>query len=53
MPRMLVSASLTGNEIDEIDKLVIAKVYLNRADFVRTVIREELKRIKKSIQKSR
>ncbi len=46
MSRMLVSASLTGNEIDEIDKLVTAKVYLNRADFVRTVIRKELEKIK-------
>ena len=46
MSRMLVSASLTGTEIDEIDKLVTEKVYLNRADFVRTVIRKELEIIK-------
>lgn len=50
MSRILVSTSLTETEINKIDGLVTAKVYLNRADFVRTVIRKELETIKQNSQ---
>jgi Arc/MetJ-type ribon-helix-helix transcriptional regulator len=42
----VVGAKLTRNEIDQINKLIEAGVYLNLSDFIREAVREKLAAIK-------
>src|SRR5512136_1892244 len=42
----VVGAKLTRNEIDQINKLVEAGLYLNPSDFIRDAVREKLAAIK-------
>jgi Arc/MetJ-type ribon-helix-helix transcriptional regulator len=42
----VVGAKLTRNEIDQINKLVLAGLYLNPSDFIREAVREKLAAIK-------
>ncbi len=42
----VVGAKLTRNEIDQINKLVEAGLYLNSSDFIRDAVREKLAAIK-------
>jgi len=42
----VVGAKLTRNEIDQINKLVEAGLYLNPSDFIREAVREKLAAIK-------
>lgn len=42
----VVGAKLTRNEIDQINKLVEAGIYLNPSDFIREAVREKLAAIK-------
>lgn len=42
----VVGAKLTRNEIDQINKLVEAGLYLNPSDFIREAVREKLASIK-------
>lgn len=42
----VVGVKLTRNEIDQINKLVEAGLYLNPSDFVREAVREKLAAIK-------
>ncbi len=42
----VVGAKLTRNEIDQINKLVQAGLYLNPSDFIRDAVREKLASIK-------
>lgn len=42
----VVGAKLTRNEIDQINKLVEAGLYLNPSDFIRDAVREKLASIK-------
>jgi Arc/MetJ-type ribon-helix-helix transcriptional regulator len=42
----VVGAKLTRNEIDQINRLVEAGLYLNPSDFIRDAVREKLSTIK-------
>lgn len=42
----VVGAKLTRNEIDQINKLIEAGLYLNPSDFIREAVREKLASIK-------
>jgi len=42
----VVGAKLTRNEIEQINKLVEAGLYLNPSDFIREAVREKLQSIK-------
>ena len=42
----VVGAKLTPNEIGQINKLVVAGLYLNPSDFIRDAVREKLAAIK-------
>jgi Arc/MetJ-type ribon-helix-helix transcriptional regulator len=42
----VVGAKLTRNEIDQINNLVLAGLYLNPSDFIREAVREKLAAIK-------
>jgi Arc/MetJ-type ribon-helix-helix transcriptional regulator len=42
----VVGAKLTRNEIDQINKLIDAGLYLNPSDFIREAVREKLASIK-------
>lgn len=42
----VVGTKLTSNEIDQIDRLVAAGLYLNHSDFMRQAVREKLEAIK-------
>jgi Arc/MetJ-type ribon-helix-helix transcriptional regulator len=42
----VVGTKLTSNEIDQINRLVAAGLYLNQSDFMREAVREKLAAIK-------
>lgn len=45
-PGKVMGTKLTGNEIDQINKLVEAGFYLNPSDFIREAVRDKLAAIK-------